>query len=171
MPTDVLPWLEYRWDFGFPAGMYRAILERLRGTPARVAALVAGAPVDRLMQRDGDHWSAQEHVGHLIAVERLWETRISELLAGATHLTAAEMGNRATEASDLNRRPIADIVAAIRTVRTGTLARLDPLTIADAKRVAHHPRLDRPMRLVDLCFFAAEHDDHHLAMARVMILS
>ena len=170
MATDVLPWLEYRWDFGFPVGMYRAILERLRGTPARVKALVAGAAADRLVRRDGDHWSAQEHVGHLIAVERLWETRLSQLLAGATHLAAADMNNRATEASDLNRRPIDDIVAAIRTARAATLARLDALTIDDAARVAHHPRLNRPMRLVDLCFFAAEHDDHHLAMARAMVI-
>ena len=169
MPTDVLPWLEYHWDFVFPVGMYRAILERLRGTPARVDALVAGVPAARLVRRDGDRWSAQEHVGHLIAVERLWETRISELLAGATQLTAADMSNRLTAAADLNRLPIGDIAAALRAARAATLARLDPLTLNDAARVAHHPRLNRPMRLVDLCFFAAEHDDHHLAMARALL--
>ena len=27
-----------------------------------------------------------------------------------------------------------------------------------------HPRLKQPMRLVDHLFFAAEHDDHHLAV-------
>ena len=26
-----------------------------------------------------------------------------------------------------------------------------------------HPRLGTPMRLIDLAFFVAEHDDHHLA--------
>jgi hypothetical protein len=26
-----------------------------------------------------------------------------------------------------------------------------------------HPRLKQPMRLVDHLYFAAEHDDHHLA--------
>jgi hypothetical protein len=26
-----------------------------------------------------------------------------------------------------------------------------------------HPRLGTPMRLVDMMFFVAEHDDHHLA--------
>ncbi len=30
-------------------------------------------------------------------------------------------------------------------------------------RSAHHPRLNRPMRILDLMVFAAEHDDHHLA--------
>ena len=169
MPTDVLPWLEYRWDFGFPVGMYRAIVERLRGTPARVEALVLAASADRLVRRDGDRWSAQEHVGHLISVEGLWARRIFEFIAGATHLTAADMSNRATEGADLNRQPIAEIVTAVRVVREATLARLDPLTVDDAARVAHHPRLNRPMRLVDMCFFAAEHDDHHLAMARTLL--
>jgi len=49
------------------------------------------------------------------------------------------------------------------------VARLDPLTINDAARVAHHRGLTGRMRLFDLCFFAAEHDDHHLAMARALL--
>jgi hypothetical protein len=28
---------------------------------------------------------------------------------------------------------------------------------------AVHPRLQQPMRLVDMLYFVAEHDDHHLA--------
>ncbi|MEW5980890.1 MAG: DinB family protein [Acidobacteriota bacterium] len=169
MAIDVLPWLEYRWSFDFPVGMYRPILERLRGTPDRVAAIVDGRTTAALTARGGSPWSAQEHLGHLIQVEQLWETRISEFLAGASHLTAADMTNRATEGADHNRAPVEEIVARFRAVRTGTLARLDPLTLDDAARVAHHPRLDRAMRLVDLCFFAAEHDDHHLAMSRALL--
>jgi hypothetical protein len=30
-------------------------------------------------------------------------------------------------------------------------------------RVARHPRLGQPMRLLDAAFFTAEHDDEHLA--------
>ncbi len=30
-------------------------------------------------------------------------------------------------------------------------------------RVALHPRLQQPVSVVDLGFFVAEHDDHHLA--------
>ena len=32
-----------------------------------------------------------------------------------------------------------------------------------AARAAQHPRLAQPMRVIDLAFFVAEHDDHHLA--------
>jgi uncharacterized damage-inducible protein DinB len=116
------------------------------------------------MRPAGGGWSAQENAGHLIQVERLWHTRLAEYLAGATALTAADMGNRATESADLNLRPLAELLAAFRAVRAETMRRLDPLTLDDAARVAHHPRLDRPMRLLDLCVFAAEHDDHHLAL-------
>ena len=31
------------------------------------------------------------------------------------------------------------------------------------ERTALHPRLEKPMTVVDLFFFVAEHDDHHLA--------
>jgi hypothetical protein len=34
----------------------------------------------------------------------------------------------------------------------------------DPLATAVHPRLKRPMRLIDLCFFIAEHDDHHLTI-------
>jgi len=31
------------------------------------------------------------------------------------------------------------------------------------ERTARHPRLGTPMRLIDIAFFTAEHDDHHLS--------
>ena len=33
---------------------------------------------------------------------------------------------------------------------------------AELARTSLHPRLRQPMSVVDLCFFVAEHDDHHL---------
>ncbi len=163
MSTDALPWLEYRWRFDFPTGMFRAVLERLRGTPARLEELARGVSTATLTRDGSGKWSAQQHAGHLWTVEALWQVRIGEYLKGATELTAADMGNRATNDAGYNDRPIGDILAGFRTARGEMLARLDPLTLDDAARVARHPRLDRPLRMVDLCFFAAEHDDHHLA--------
>jgi hypothetical protein len=58
---------------------------------------------------------------------------------------------------------LCEVLAAFRSARAALVARLEALTVEDSGRTAHHPRLDRPMRLVDLCFFAAQHDDHHLA--------
>jgi len=164
MPIDPLPWLEYRWSFDFPAAMLPAIVTRLGGTSARLEETLRGAP-EAIRQRPASGgWSVQEQAGHLLSVEALWQVRLDEYLAGATTLTAADMSNRHTDAADWNQRPLAEMLAAFRSVRTSFTARLAALTLEDAARTAHHPRLNRPMRLVDLCFFAAEHDDHHLAM-------
>jgi|GEM_PF-4393916 len=34
---------------------------------------------------------------------------------------------------------------------------------------ALHPRLKTPMRIVDLAYFVAEHDDHHLSRIRELV--
>ena len=161
--SDVLPWLEYRWDFDFPVGMFRAIAERLRGTPTRLEVGLLDESDHRLTRRPAGKWSAQEHAGHLLSVEKLWARRLGEYVRGEPALTAADMENRATEGSHYNGRSLAEVLGGFRVARGATVATLDGFDLAMAARVAHHPRLDRPMRLVDLCFFAAEHDDHHLA--------
>ncbi len=102
-------------------------------------------------------------------VERLWRVRLAEYLRGAAALTAADMENRASRDSEFNERPLDGIVASFRAARGDLLTTLDALTLDDAARTAHHPRLGVPMRLVDLCFFAAEHDDHHLAAIHSML--
>ena len=167
--SDVLPWLEYTWSFDFPSGMFRAIVERLRGTPARLEAMVRGASSDRLIRRLGESWSAQEHAGHLVSVEVLWHRRLEEYLLGAAILTAADMENRATEETAYNERSVQSILAGFCTGRAATVGILDGLDLEVAARTAHHPRLNRSMRLVDLCFFAAEHDDHHLALIHELL--
>jgi uncharacterized damage-inducible protein DinB len=163
MAIDPLPWVDYRWSFDFPAAMLPAILTRLRGTPARLEELLGDAPDSIRTRPSSGGWSVQEHAGHLVAVETLWQVRLAEYLAGAATLTAADMSNRRTDAADWNAHPLAEVLAAFRSARTALVTRLEALTLDDAERTAHHPRLDRPMRLVDMCFFAAQHDDHHLA--------
>ena len=161
--ADVLPWLEYRWTFDFPVGMFRAVVERLRGAPARLEEVVRDAVPERLTRCPGESWSAQEHAGHLLSVEALWHRRVEEYLRGDGTLTAADMENRATKGSNYNERPLEEILQSFRAARGAFVRALDALDLEAAARTAHHPRLDRPMRLVDMCFFAAEHDDHHLA--------
>jgi hypothetical protein len=42
-------------------------------------------------------------------------------------------------------------------------------TSDEAGLASEHPRLRRPLRLVDWLYFLAEHDDHHLAKAREIL--
>jgi uncharacterized damage-inducible protein DinB len=156
-------WLDRRFGYEPPAGEYPAILERLRGSPARIEQRVRYVPARVLVARAADAWSIQENVGHLLDLEGLWLKRVEELLAGKPDLSAADMSNRATAAADHNRRSMVAILAEFRVARDRLLVRLDAASDAEVSRSALHPRLKRPMRLVDLCYFVAEHDDHHLA--------
>ena len=55
------------------------------------------------------------------------------------------------------------------TERGKFVARLEGLSEADWSRSALHPRLQQPMRMVDLVFFTAEHDDYHVARISELI--
>jgi hypothetical protein len=157
-------WVDRRFDFAFAVDLYPELIERLRGTPARAADRLAGVPPEVLIQRSGPHWSPQEHVGHLADLdEALFLPRLDDYDRAVGTLRAADMTNRATEAAQHNARPLDTVLSRFRTTRKGVIDRLESLSAGDFARTAHHARLDRPMRLVDMLFFQAEHDDYHLA--------
>ncbi|UCF33955.1 MAG: DinB family protein [Phycisphaerales bacterium] len=158
-----IPWIERTFDFDFPVERYPEIVERMRGTPARVEDRVRGLPPALLTRRPEKGWSIQENVGHLLTVERLWYKRLDDFEAGAETLRAADMSNRPTLEADHNASTIESITAAFRESRLGFVARLDALDDDGFATTALHPRLQQPMRVVDMCFFIAEHDDYHLA--------
>ena len=76
----------------------------------------------------------------------------------------ADLSNRGTFDARYNNRPIEEILAAFRSARLELVTRVKLLDAAQFVRGIMHPRLKVPMRLVDHLFFAAEHDDHHLAI-------
>jgi hypothetical protein len=47
--------------------------------------------------------------------------------------------------------------------------RLDEYDATFVERTALHPRLKMKIRVIDLAFFIAEHDDHHLARISELI--
>lgn len=161
---DSIKWADRRFDFNFPVGIFPWIIERLRGTPARVEDIIARIPQSLLTRRLDGRWSIQENVGHLIKVEELHDGRIDDYLAGKETLRPADMENRRTEAADFNGENIDSILESFRLVRVEFVKRLEGLDDDTIARPAHHPRLKVPMRLVDMTFFVAEHDDYHLAL-------
>lgn len=160
---SLTPWFSRTFPSGAPADVLPPVLERLRGTPARLEERLAGVPEDIRTARVGDTWSVQRNVGHLLDLEPLWAGRLDDFLAGSTRLRPADLTNRGTHEADHDGRPIADLLADFRRARRSLVARLDALGDADRRRTARHPRLDQPMTLTDFAFFVAEHDDHHLA--------
>ncbi|HJP90554.1 MAG TPA: DinB family protein [Pyrinomonadaceae bacterium] len=158
-----IKWTERRFDFNFPAGIYPEMIERIRGTPACLEELLDGLSAETLTAQVDGRWSMQENAGHLLDLESLVSQRIDEYLAGNTALHAADMSNRKTFEANHNQVPITSILKAFRTARHDIVRRLESFDAGIFARTALHPRLNVPMRLVDMLFFQAEHDDYHLA--------
>lgn len=157
------PWFERRFAFDLPLTAAPGLVERLRGTPARVEERVAGAAPARLTRKPGNAWSIQENIGHLGDLESLWIARVEEFAAGRTVLQAADLKNRRTHEANHNAKPLISLLADFRTARGQLVGRLESIEDGAWMKSALHPRLQTPMRLLDLAFFVAEHDDHHLA--------
>lgn len=167
--SEILKWGDRKFQFTFPVEVYPEMIERLRGTPSRLDDRLRSVDLQLLTRRDGERWSMQENAGHLLDLETLVTTRLNEYLAGAANLHAADMSNRKTYEADHNRLLLAEILTGFRRERTDLVQRLEELPTDTFARVAHHPRLNVSMRLVDMLFFQAEHDDYHLARISELI--
>jgi uncharacterized damage-inducible protein DinB len=95
--------------------------------------------------------------------------RLDDFLAGAEILRAADMKNQKTFDANYNARPLSELLRAFRTRREQFVARLDDWKGEGVALSALHPRLKQTMRVIDMAFFVAEHDDHHLAMMTDLI--
>jgi uncharacterized damage-inducible protein DinB len=156
-------WFDRQFESGLHEDRFPGIIERLRGTPARLEERLLGMPTDVLVQHRENKWSIQENAGHLWDLEPLWEARLDDLVARVQQLRTADLQNRKTHEAQHNARPLEQILGAFRKERSRLVSRLENLSAADLRHIAIHPRLHQPMTSVDLFFFVAEHDDHHLA--------
>jgi DinB superfamily len=157
-----IKWTDRKFDFSFPVALYPEMIERLRGTPAILEDHCNSLPADVLTFRDEDRWSIQENAGHLLDLESLTQRRIDEYLAHASVLHAADMSNRATYEANYNEVPMETILSSFRRERSVIVERLEAFDAEVFGRIALQPRLNVEMRLVDLLFFLAEHDNYHL---------
>lgn len=163
-------WFTRKFSFDFlPVRMYPNVVERVRGTPARLEDLTRSLPHEVLTRRDDDKWSIQEHAGHLLDLESLGMNRLDDYEAGREALYAADLQNRKTHEANHNEDTIENILAAFRAERFAFVSRLDAYDEAFVQRVAIHPRLQQEIRVLDLVYFIAEHDDHHLSRISELI--
>jgi len=157
-----ITWTDRTFDFNFPAGLYPEMIERLRGVPARLEEHCNDLPRSVLTCQQKGRWSMQENAGHLLDLESLVQQRIGEYIAGAEVLHAADMSNRKTYEASHNDAVVETILQNFRHERMNTVEQLSNLDGEMFGRAALHPRLNVKMRLVDMLFFQAEHDDYHL---------
>jgi hypothetical protein len=161
--TRPTPWFERRFELDARIDQLPNVCSRLRGAPARLDEVLGEQRELLIVRLDPSHWSAQEHAGHLADLEPLWRARVHDFVLGLPTLTAADLTNRATFDAGHNDRDASIIAAEFRSARLQLLSDVESLTPAVFERAIVHPRLGRPMHLVDHLAFVAEHDDHHLA--------
>ena len=156
-------WTGRTFRFDLPVEMFPIVIERLRGAAPRIEDKVRGLSADVLTRRDGGAWSIQEHIGHLLDLDELHTGRLDDYLAGAEVLRAADMENRKTWQAEHNLQETGFLVQQFRRERGSFVERLETWAPERIGQTALHPRLNQPMRVIDMAFFVAEHDDHHLA--------
>lgn len=164
-----LSWTKRTFNFDFHPGLFPNILERLKGTPARITEMVSGIKEIQLTHKTNGKWSIKEHTGHLHDLEELHYGRIDDFLNHASVLRAADMTNRKTNEAGHNSESIEKLIEQFRESRNKFTERLEQLDEHQAIITSMHPRLNQPMRLVDMMYFTAEHDDHHLAIIRLLV--
>ena len=164
-----LNWVERKFVFSFPVEIFPAMLERFRGTPARLAEATRNLTEKTLTFKPEGKWSIKEQIGHLIVLEELNIKRLDDFLNRKEILSAADMSNKKTREADYNQKNINDLLKEFRETREHIVGKLQNFTKEQVAIVSLHPRLNQKMRVIDLIYFTSEHDDHHLAKIREII--
>lgn len=156
-------WFERKFDFSDTQNILPSVIERLEGTPVRLQHKLKDIPEAILETRMENTWSVKENVGHLSDLESLWQLRLNEIINGNKILSEADLQNLKTENAEHNQDTMSKLMADFAMLRTQTINMLRNIDESIIFRSAMHPRLQKPMRTMDLFLFVAEHDDHHLA--------
>jgi uncharacterized damage-inducible protein DinB len=153
-----LEWFERKFTFGLPAGMLPFYLERLQGTINRIESKTNGLSDEVLSQKLDNKWSIKQNIGHLAEVDEIAIKRIGEMVHGVSPMSPAVFEPR----GDYNQQSVEEVIAYFRKTRSANVKRYSELTTDELERSSLHPRLKVNMTPVDLAWFDAEHDDHHL---------
>ncbi len=87
---------------------------------------------------------------------------LSFFVAGAAELRPAQVNGSRTNRADYNSWAIEKILGDFRENRMVYVEGLKGFGADFYEKKAWHPRLAQPMRVCDMLYFQAEHDDYHL---------
>lgn len=161
---SALRWFDRKMTFGLPKEMLPFYLERLDGTAARIEQKVRGLIDSQLSLRPDEKWSIKQHIGHLAEVDQIANKRIGEMRRGLDVMSPAVF-----EPQDYNPWPVEKVIAFFRATRNSNLETYRAIPENELLKSSLHPRLKVQMTPVDLAWFDAEHDDHHLVKINEII--
>ncbi len=155
-------WFDKKFTFSLNQDEYKDILSKLNRTPDRIAKLVNHITSEQLIKRIDEMWSVKENIGHLIDLEELHNGRIDDFIAGKDILRPADLTNKKTNEGGHNIKDINYLINEFKKERIHFVKRLSELDEVTLKKSAIHPRLNKPMRPIDMAQFVLEHDEHHI---------
>jgi hypothetical protein len=164
-----LKWFDKIFQFDLSQDHYGLVLKKLRGSPEDIALLVSPLLEEILTKRIKNSWSIKENVGHLIDLEELHDGRIDDFIAGKKILRPADLNNQKTDEANHNGKNINDLINQLKVVREDFVKRMKHLDAQILSRSSIHPRLNQPMRPIDMAQFVLEHDEHHIQTIKELI--
>ena len=166
---DTAKWFERQFDFRLSSKDYISVYKRMQEAAGKLQQITAGILPAALIYKPGGKWSVNEHVGHLSLLEPLWRQRFIDIHNSKPVLSPADLENKATTEAGFNNSDIKALIETFINERNTTLLLLDSMNEEDKTKTSLHLRLQQPMRIIDLSYFVAEHDDHHLAVISEII--
>lgn len=166
---DRQKWIDHTFNLGIAVGWSKNIISRLDNTEILLKHYVKNLTNGQLSKKTNDKWSIKEHIGHLADLESLWLNRFEQFKKGLPELVAADMTNKKTETSNHNEQDIEKLIEAFILHRKKLIDTVKQLNEKTHNHSAFHPRIKTMMKPVDLLFFIAEHDDHHLTTIKEII--
>jgi len=160
------PWIKRKFHFKIPPGWLPNILERLHGTEFRLLKLTETISNETASFKPLEKWSIKEHIGHLTDLEALHIGRVNDFIFKLPVLRSADMTNAKTHMAPHNIKSIDALINEFAEERKTLIHHLKMLNEDILQFASLHPRLKTFMRPVDMAYFTAEHDDHHLASIR-----
>ena len=162
-------WFDKKFQFELSQNEYGLVLSKLNENSEKISNLVSSLPVTILTKRVDNGWSIQENVGHLIDLEELHTGRIDDFIAGKETLRSADLNNKKTDEANHNKENINNLLKKLKSAREDFINRMKNLDNEILNRSSMHPRLNQPMRPIDMAQFVLEHDKHHIETIKELI--
>ena len=135
------PWMQRKFDFDFPVGLFPVIFSRLEGSIFRLHSLLANAD-DKACSISNEGWSVKEHIGHLYDLEELWWKRLEDFRNNKAVLTAADMNNAKTKEAAHNEKTVEQLLGMFTIERQRILEMVYEFDHIMLSRTSMHPRLN-----------------------------
>ena len=148
--------------------LFPIIFSRLEGSLFRLQAILINSDDDACSHvKQG--WTVKQHLGHLYDLEELWWKRLQEFLDRKNTLSGADLSNKKTIEAGHNEKTLDQLLQQFIKERQRMLEVCYDFDRGVLGLTSLHPRLNKPMRLIDLLFFIAEHDDHHITAISALL--